>query len=399
MRRALLNLFPPPLWGRDREGGSSAPPLGLRNQPPPLTPPHKGEGNILDLSRSCICAGLTRVSAHSRVSGNPGSESPLEFTPDIDRGRGPAATFNRAALLLLAALLIAAAPLAAARAAEPDMMYGAYQRGYFLTAFGLATARAGQKNDPKAMTLLGVLYSDGLAVPQDDKKAAEWYKLAADRGDRDAMFALAMFRLSGRAGPRDREQSAKWLAAAARLGHPLAAYDLALLYMEGQLFPQDFNRAAELLRVAANAGNADAQYALATFYKEGRGVKKDVTEAVRLFALASLADNTDAQVEYGIALFNGTGVAKNEAAAANLFYKAALHGSAVAQDRLARMLADGRGLAKNPVQAVKWRLISKARGETDLMLDDYVQNQDAATREAGEKAAKPWLDALKKPGG
>jgi len=45
----------------------------------------------------------------------------------------------------------------------------------------------------------------------------------------------------------------------------------------------------------------------------------------------------------------------------------------VAQDRLARMLADGRGLAKNPVQAVKWHLISKARGETDLMLDDYVR--------------------------
>jgi len=42
----------------------------------------------------------------------------------------------------------------------------------------------------------------------------------------------------------------------------------------------------------------------------------------------------------------------------------------VAQDRLARILADGRGVPKNPVEAVKWRLISKARGETDLMLDD-----------------------------
>ena len=47
------------------------------------------------------------------------------------------------------------------------------------------------------MTLLGELYANGLGVPQDDKKAAEWYKLAAARGDANAMFALAMFRHQG----------------------------------------------------------------------------------------------------------------------------------------------------------------------------------------------------------
>ena len=56
------------------------------------------------------------------------------------------------------------------------------------------------------MTLLGELYANGLGVANDDKKAAEWYKLAAERGDREAMFALAMFRMSGRGGPRDRRR-------------------------------------------------------------------------------------------------------------------------------------------------------------------------------------------------
>jgi TPR repeat protein len=69
----------------------------------------------------------------------------------------------------------------------------------------------------------------------------------------------------------------------------------------------------------------------------------------------------------------------------------------VAQDRLARILADGRGAPKNAVAATKWHLVSKAHGETDLMLDDFVNGLDAKTREAGEKAAKPYLDALKKP--
>jgi uncharacterized protein len=118
---------------------------------------------------------------------------------------------------------------------------------------------------------------------------------------------------------------------------------------------------------------------------------------VRLWALAALVDNTDAEVEYGIAVFNGDGVAKNEQAAAALFHRAAVRGNPVAQDRLARVLAEGRGAPANPVEATKWHLISKARGETDIMLDEFVGKLDPETRAAGEKAAKPWLDALKKP--
>src|SRR5580700_10475611 len=168
---------------------------------------------------------------------------------------GLVAAFKPSTTLALAALLIAPA-----RAAELDNVYGAFQLGYFLPAFTLSTQRATDTITPKAMTMLGQLYAEGNGVPQDDRKAAEWYKLAADRGDRDAVFALAMFRLTGRAGPRDRDQSAKLLAAAAKLGHPLAAYDLALLYIEGQVFPQDFAKAAGYLHTAAEAGNPAAQY-------------------------------------------------------------------------------------------------------------------------------------------
>jgi TPR repeat protein len=215
--------------------------------------------------------------AHSRASGNSNAGSPLS------RGRAGRISVGAFAAALLPLLLRPAG------ATEPDLAFGAFQTGHYLTAFGIAINRIELKKDPKAMTLLGELYAGGLGVPQNDVKAADWYKLAADRGDREAMFALAMFRLRGRAGPRDRDAGAKWLAAAAKLGHPLAAYDLALLYMEGQLFPQDFTRAAELLRAAAQAGLPEAQYALGTLYKQGRGVAKDMKEATRLWGLAALA--------------------------------------------------------------------------------------------------------------
>src|SRR5262249_25749525 len=99
-----------------------------------------------------------------------------------------------------------AAPAATSR--EADVAHGACQRGYYLTAFIQATKRIEAQGDMRSMTLLGELYANGFGMPQDDKKAAEWYRLAAERGDREAMFALAMFRLVGRAGSANREEAA-----------------------------------------------------------------------------------------------------------------------------------------------------------------------------------------------
>src|SRR5262249_61864194 len=70
----------------------------------------------------------------------------------------------------------------------PDMAYGAFQRGYFLTAFSLATDRVTNGADPKALTLLGELYAGGLGVPRDHRPAAEWYGLAPAPGAPKAIF-------------------------------------------------------------------------------------------------------------------------------------------------------------------------------------------------------------------
>ena len=73
---------------------------------------------------------------------------------------------------------------------EPDLAYGAYQRGYFLTAFAEATRRVDQKGDPTRDDAARRALCERRRHPPDDVKAVEWYRLAAERGDRDAMFAL-----------------------------------------------------------------------------------------------------------------------------------------------------------------------------------------------------------------
>ena len=110
-------------------------------------------------------------------------------------------------------------------------------------------------------------------------------------------------------------------------------------------------------------------------------------------------DNTDAEVEYGIALFNGTGVPRTKRPPRSSSVKAAR--TAIRSPRTGSRGSSPTAAAspKNPVEATKWHLIAKARGETNLTLDDFVNKLDPATRAAGEKAAQPFIDALKEPKG
>ena len=93
--------------------------------------------------------------------------------------------------------------------AEPgvDVAFGAYQRGFYITAFRTAMQRvAANPRDAAAMTLIGEIYRDGYAVKQDTGEASHWYRLASGLGDREAAFALGALLLNGAPGvPRDRD--------------------------------------------------------------------------------------------------------------------------------------------------------------------------------------------------
>ncbi|MCB1486188.1 MAG: hypothetical protein KDJ88_01895, partial [Bauldia sp.] len=73
----------------------------------------------------------------------------------------------------------------------PDLAYGAFQRGLYLTAFDIAIQRA-EAGDVAAQTLIGLIYEGGYGVPQSFTDALGWYQLAAQAGDREAQFALGM---------------------------------------------------------------------------------------------------------------------------------------------------------------------------------------------------------------
>jgi TPR repeat protein len=101
---------------------------------------------------------------------------------------------------------------------------------------------------------LGAAYARGdSGLPQDERQAAHYYKLAADEGHAGAQFVLG------------------------------------LTYAKGSgVLPQDDREAVRLFKLAADQGNDWAQYSLGLFYAEGLGgLPQDEREAARLFKLAS----------------------------------------------------------------------------------------------------------------
>jgi TPR repeat protein len=281
-----------------------------------------------------------------------------------------------------------------------DHAYGAYQAGHYVTAFRLATRRIeANVNDAAAMTLLAELIIQGLGTRQDDRRAAEWYRLAADRGDSNARFALGMLHLSGRGVPRDEERARALLGQASEQGHGLASFNLALpLLVTGEA--QDLSRAIALLQRAADAEVGDAQHALAVLMIEGRGLPQDIEAGADMMARAASNGSLAGEVEFAILQFTGRGIGRDERAAAYRFSRAAARGNAIAQNRLSRLLFQGRWLPRNPVAAAGWHIAARSQGLDDPELDAELERLTAEDRQRAVDFAQDHVtaNALTRPG-
>ena len=169
---ALRRAAPGRLAAAPRSRRSSAPPGGPRSSRRPASPSRR---------RSTPCRALPRPAPSSSPSATPsGTIRTARRPPSGPRSRrsprrrrradaAPAPAFGLAALLAGPAIGQPAGlrpSVEAARLApEPDLAYGAYQRGLYLTAVREATARLDRDpDDAAAMTLLGEIHNQGLGI-------------------------------------------------------------------------------------------------------------------------------------------------------------------------------------------------------------------------------------------
>jgi TPR repeat protein len=251
-----------------------------------------------------------------------------------------------------------------------DNAYAAYQRGYFIEAFALATELA-SKGDAQAMTMLGHLYSVGQGVRQDLPRAAQWYQLGADRGDREAQVALGLFYLAGTGVKQDKSKARDLFELAAKQNQPTALFNLAVLTIEGVVVHPDVALARDLMHRAAELGNAEAQYSYASML-DAANIPGREQEITYWMGAAARAGHVPAEVEYAIRLAKGKGAPADLDTAVLFLNRAAWSGNPIAQNRIAHLIAVGMGLPFDSIEAAKWHLIAKAGGVQDPQLEDLL---------------------------
>ena len=83
--------------------------------------------------------------------------------------------------------------------------------------------RKAEQGFAEAQSVLGLMYSLGLGVPQDSKEAAKWYKRSAEQGFAHGQFSLGVMYYFAEGVPKDDVLSYKWFNLSAAQGNKNSA--------------------------------------------------------------------------------------------------------------------------------------------------------------------------------
>jgi TPR repeat protein len=270
---------------------------------------------------------------------------------------------------------------------EPDLAYGAYQRGLYVTALNLARPRA-EAGDPAAQTLMAEIYGNGLGVKPDPAAAAKWYRLAAEKGVAEAQFRYGLILLDGVVEPKDEKRGAELMKSAADAGNILAAFNYAQWLVSRNPGPGGVSDALVYYLRAADGGLPDAQFAVAEIRSEGTdGHPADEQQALGWLEKAALRGYDTAQVELGTWLVNGRVGKPNYKAGFTWLQHAARQGNIAAAIRVAKLYMNGVGVEPDAIMAAAWAIRAKRAGLNDPELADFMNGlTDEEIRKALAKA-------------
>ncbi len=132
-------------------------------------------------------------------------------------------------------------------------------------------------------------YTKGLKFYEQGhyKKAAVWFRKAAEQGHAKAQSNLGVMYSDGQGVKRDYNEAVKWCRKAAEQGYAQAQTNLCIMYSKGKGVEQDYNKMSKWCHKAAEQGNGQAQAILGIMYSEGQGVEQNAEEAVKWFEKAS----------------------------------------------------------------------------------------------------------------
>lgn len=221
-------------------------------------------------------------------------------------------------------------------------------------------------------TLLELSEDSDKDYTKEIKKCVEWIRTAAIDGNPEGQAMLGLLYSEGVGVPENQETAAKWYRKAAMQGNDGAQYYLGECYYLGKGAAQNDAEAVKWFQKAANQEHADAQYYLGECYYLGKGVAQNDAEAVKWFQKSADQGNADAQWQLGHCYYFGNGVLKNEQKAASFYQKAANQEHAKAQYLLGNCHQFGCGVKKDFRKAIEWYKKSIDNGYDELDVYDSI---------------------------
>lgn len=147
---------------------------------------------------------------------------------------------------------------------------------------------------PDALCGLANLYDNGLGVEQDTAKAVSLYETAAEKGSTWGMVALGWhYRILG--GSNNLKKAAAWFKQAADIDNADGYYGYGLCSLD----LKNYDAALEYLTLAVDAGVGDAVMDLASMYENGLGVERDAEKAQQLYEIAAQSGNGGSLLSLG----------------------------------------------------------------------------------------------------
>ncbi len=242
-----------------------------------------------------------------------------------------------------------------------------------------------------AQLALGLMYSFGRReVPQNNEKAADLLKQAAEQENAEAQFHLGTIYYEGMGVPQNNEKALYWYEQAAEQGYVMAQHYLGIKYDQGRGVPQNNEKAFYWYKQAAEQGYTEAQYYLGLMYYEGEGVPQNNKKAFYWHERAAEQGYADAQYYLGLMYYEGVGVPQNNEKALYWYEQTAEQGNVMAQYIVSLGYKGGQGVPQNNEKATYW--YKKALKQGDVEAQAWFIDVIKKTAEQGDVEAQAWLN-------
>lgn len=224
---------------------------------------------------------------------------------------------------------------------------------------GLKWCHAADPDDGLAHFSLAEAHAIGIWLPQDNQKAYEFSKKAAEAGLADGWTTMGSCHQLGFGTERDLGKARECFQKAADMGNAQAMGKLAVLMMQQELDPSAtydqvpaelISRVRELFRQGSWRGNADCMVSAAKLFLQGATSDDDERQAFLLFNQGALRNHGEALKMLGDCYRWGKGVMIDFQSAADCYQLAAQKGAPGALESyqkvlpLAQMTAAGRNV-------------------------------------------------------